>query len=482
MSEPAGSAAWQTGAAPNEWQHATQLGMLTITAVTEQIVRVALTPVGAPAHQTWAIAPTVAARPAPSLTASNQGDQLVLQTSALTLVAQHDPLRLAITRADGSPVLADAPERAWSVTSEGHVQWDLALAEGDRVFGGGQRTGPLDKRGRRLTFWATDPLPNHDDATDALYQPVTFLIGWHAGLVHGIFYDTNWQATADIGKSDPARLSFATTGPDLVAYICAGPTLADVLAQYTSITGRIPPQPRWALGYHQSRWSYMTAAEVRDIATTMRAQQIPCDALYLDIDYMQGFRDFTWDTERFPDLAGLVRDLRDQGLRMVTIIDPGIKIDADYAVYRDGHERGYLVRTADGNDFQGWVWPGHSVWADFARAEVRAWWGEQHRALLDLGVAGIWNDMNEPTQSAMVAPTDIHIPHGATLPPDALHGAVAAPITHAAFHNAYGSEMCRATRLAMEEARPDERAFVLTRATGAGGQRYASVWNGDNTS
>jgi alpha-glucosidase len=387
-----------------------------------------------------------------------------------------------VRRADGSVVLADAPEHAWSVTPAGELRWEVALADGERVFGGGQRTGPLDKRGRVLTFWSTDPLPNHNDATDGMYQSVPLLICLRDGKAAGIFYDTNWRAAVDIGKSDPTRLSYTTTGPDVVAYIFMGPTLADVLQQYTSITGRMPSPPRWSLGNQQSRWSYRTADELRAIAASFREHQIPCDALYLDIDYMRGYRDFTWDPERFPDPAGLVRELRAQGFRVVPIIDPGVKIDADYATYREGMERGYFVRDAAGSVFAGWVWPGHSVWTDFARADAAAWWGEQLRVLLASGIAGIWNDMNEPSQAAMFAPQEVTVPFGATLPLDAQHSTPADPLSHAAFHNAYGDAMNRATRAEIERARPDERAFVLTRAAGAGGQRAAIVWNGDNTS
>ncbi|HKD77585.1 MAG TPA: TIM-barrel domain-containing protein, partial [Ktedonobacterales bacterium] len=296
--------------AGNEWHISSQPGIFTITAVTDDIVRLALTPTDAPAHQTWALAPEVAALPAPQVVVEQHDDRLILCTASLAVTARlQTELRIEITRGDGSPVIQDAPDHPRPAMPDQHLQWNIALAAGERVFGGGLRTGRLDKRGRVLTFWSTDPLPHHDDNTDAMYQSFPFLIGLRDGKAHGIFYDTNWRAVADIGVSDPNRLSFTAEGRDLVAHICCGPTLADVLAQYTTLTGHMPPQPRWSMGYQQSRWGYLTTNDVREVAREFRARQIPCDAIYLDIDYMDGYRDFTWGPQRFPDPAGLLREL-----------------------------------------------------------------------------------------------------------------------------------------------------------------------------
>lgn len=464
------------------WRIATDQGEIQIASAAPGTLRLAFIPAGAPPHRTWSLNGDPA--PAPPLVALQGEGQLTLRAgNDLRLTMTFDPSAIVLQRADGTEIARDATEMGLvGMMEDGTLGWRLALAPGERIFGGGQRTGRLDKRGRRLTLWSTDPLPDHGDQTDAMYQSIAFMIGLREGRAHGIFYDSNWKALLDCGATDPDVLTYLTTGPDLVAYVFAGPTLADVLAQYTALTGRMPPAPRWSLGNQQSRWSYMSAAEVRTIAAGFREHQIPCDALYLDIDSMRGYRDFTWDPERFPDPAELIRDLRNQGFRVVPIIDPGVKVDPDYDVYRKGLRQGYYVRNPDGTPFEGWVWPGRSVWADFARHEVRAWWGEQHRSLVDIGVAGIWDDMNEPSQAGMSAPPDVTIPFGATLPAATLHGPADAPISHVAFHNAYGTEMVRATRAGLEALRPEERAFVLTRAAGAGAQRFAIVWNGDNTS
>lgn len=466
------------------WQIATDQGTVALSFVAEDCAQVAFTPTDAPQHQTWAALPDVATLPAAQVTVAHSATALELRTNALHVVISLGArLGLRVTRTDGSALLAEGATGGLGRTENGQWGWDLALAAGERVFGGGQRTGPLDKRGRRLTLWASDPLPNHNDDTDAMYQSASFFPILREGRAHGIFFDSNWRSVVDIGHAEATTLSFATEGPDLVAYLCAGPTLAEVLRQYTALTGRMPPQPRWSLGNQQSRWSYLSAEEVRAVAARFRAERIPCDAIYLDIDYMDGYRDFTFNPTTFPDPQGLIAELRAQGFRVVPIIDPGIKIDPNFPVYQAGMERGYFVHNPDGSVFEGWVWPGHTVWTDYANAAAREWWDANHQELLAMGVGGIWIDMNEPSQAAMSAPPEVTVPFGATLPLDCVHQADdLGVLSHAAFHNAYGHEMARATYEAITTARPDERAFILSRAALAGTQRYAIVWNGDNTS
>lgn len=461
------------------WRFPGQQESITFTLLADNILRIALTPHGALPHRSWAVEPQSDARRA-STFAVEQDDEtsLVVRTPALTLSIERRTRMFSIAQADEAPIFTQVQLRGASEAQ----RWQMPLADGVHIFGAGERTGRLNKRGRRLTFWTKDALPHFNEQTDAMYQSVPFLVQLAQGRVSGFFFDSNWCAIADIGQQEPGFLTYVTSGPDLVVYICAGPTFVDVLGQYTSITGRMPPQPRWALGYQQSRWSYTSADEVRAIAAGFRQQGIPCDAIYLDLDYMEGFRDFTWSRERFPDPVGLIQELREQGLRVVTIIDPGLKVDPDYPVYREGIEQGYFIRNVDGTLFEGWAWPGKTVWADFARVDVQDWWGAQHRVLLDAGVAGIWIDMNEPTQANMGAPPEIDIPHGMSLPLDTQHGRLDEPLSHGEFHNAYGLEMARATYVHLQQLRPDERPFVLTRAATAGSQRYAIPWNGDTTS
>lgn len=467
-----------------EWRRTTTSGHFAVEATTDDIVRVAYIPANAQPHRSWSLAPSATALRAADVTIDGQGDHASLRTNALqvgltTPPGDDESLGLEIARQDGSTVLTRATIR---LTASGRPMWTSALAEGEVVYGGGERTGPLNKRGRTMTFWTTDPLPNHGEQTGAMHQSVPFLIGLVDGKAYGIYFDVNERAEANIGKAQTDLLSYTSESADLVAYVVSGPTLGAVLRQYTSLTGRMPMLPRWAFGNQQSRWSYMSAEEVLSIAREFREQSIPCDAIYLDIDYMDGYRVFTWNSERFADPAGLIETLREQQMRLVTIIDPGVKVDADYPVYQQGVSNGYFARAADGAPFQGWVWPGLSCWGDFAQPDARSWWGDQHRSLIEAGVAGIWIDMNEPAQTGIFAPPSIKISHGETLPDDVLHGTPDDPITHARFHNAYGLAMAQSTFEGLQRLRPDERPFVLTRAATAGSQRYAIVWNGDSTS
>lgn len=471
------------GPLKRRWQRATASGRFSVSAMTDEILRIAFAPESAPPHRTWSLAPSAADQTANDVVVDDQGDSATVRTNTLqatlSVATGESRLHLRVTRADGSVVLDGA---TIALSDAGRPKWESALVSDALVYGGGERTGPLNKRGRSITLWTTDPLPNHSDETDMMYQSASFLTSLVDGKAHGVYFDVNERAVADIGKSQPDTLRYTPESTDLVAYIFAGPTLADVLRQYTSLTGRMPALPRWAFGYHQSRWSYMSTDEVLSIASQFRAQAIPCDAIYLDIDYMDSYRVFTWNSDRFADPAAMIQSLRELHMRLVTIIDPGVKVDPAYSVYQQGVANGYFARTADGAPFVGWVWPGQSCWADFARSDVRSWWGDQHRALVEAGVAGIWNDMNEPAQAGMFAPPDVAIPHGGTLPDDVLHGPADDTITHAQFHNAYGLEMVRATFEGLQRLRPDERPFVLTRSATAGSQRYAIVWNGDSAS
>ncbi|HYF64407.1 MAG TPA: TIM-barrel domain-containing protein, partial [Herpetosiphonaceae bacterium] len=237
--------------------------------------------------------------------------------------------------------------------------------------------------------------------------------------------------------------------------------------------------PLWALGYHQSRWSYTSAAQVRQVAAEFRRRGLPCDAIHFDIDYMDGYRDFTWDPGRFPDPAGLTAELRQQGIRAVMIVDPGVKIDPDYEVYQHGMELDMFIRGADGEVFHGFVWPDDAVFPDFTRPDVRRWWGEMQRRLVAAGAAGIWNDMNEPTVFTLPFSQGGGSPQPVDL--TAIQGPDGQRTTHAEVHNTYGSAMAQASYEGLVEATA-ARPFVLTRSGYAGIQRWSACWMGDNTS
>ena len=415
-------------------------------------------------------------------------------------------------RADGSAIFATAPGVAAGVGFGWGQDWAwvwTARNPAAAYFGAGERTGPLDRSGTRMTFWTADVGPHHP-GTDAMYQSLPVALAWDAtsGTTMGLFCDHPGMQRWDIGRATEDALCLSARAPVLDLYLFAGPTMADVLAQYTALTGRMPLPPRWALGFQQSRWSYFPARQVLEIAQGFRDRDLPGDTIYLDIDYMRGFRDFTFDPQGFPDPAGLIGQLRDLGFRVVTIIDPGVKRDRGYHVYDQMFAAGHYVKWPDGRPHLGAVWPGPCVFPDFFNPQVRAWWGGLHTALLDAGVAGIWDDMNEPVSNPLDPADRLSAAPSAgggaaeadetrdsdtagavggswfapSFPPGVQHNTDHGPRRHEAVHSAYGLQMARATADGLDRLRPAARRFVLTRAGYAGVQRYSAVWTGDNQS
>ena len=263
-----------------------------------------------------------------------------------------------------------------------------------------------------------------------LYTSIPFTLSLQAGVARGLFVDHPGALEFDLAKQDPERVE-ATVAGSLVYYAFAGPTPRRVLERYTELTGRIGMPPLWALGNQQSRWGYETADEVRSIASEFRERGIPCDVIHLDIEHMDGFRVFTWDPERFPDPPGLIaRAPRAEGFRVVTITDPGVKVDEGYELYTSGRERELYCLTAKGDEFHNVVWPGLCAFPDFTNPATREWWGEHQAALLDAGVSGVWCDMDEPA---------MFVPDRATMPGDVVHPGGGEARLHAQVHNLYGS-------------------------------------------
>ena len=411
------------------------------------------------------------------------------------------PFQIQFYNAEGILLSADAPDGLSMVRQDPgptpyivqRGEWGARCAKtllaGEHFFGFGERTGKLNKRGSRMMLWNFDPYMGHSDETWALYSSIPFFISvreQYPPLTYGLLLDSAALTEFDLGATTPDRLTFgcAAGGGTLSYYFFAGygeDALQSILARYTELTGRMPLPPRWALGNHQCRWSYYPDSWLRRLAHEFRARKLPLDALWLDIDYMDGYRDFTWHPQRFSDPRGLIDELHGQGLKVITIVDPGVKQDPDYAVYQQGIRSGYFCALPNGQVVHGPVWPGLSAFPDYSRAEVRAWWGDQQAALTEMGVDGVWNDMNEPTMTGRFAP-DLDVPRGSTLAPEVQHGADDQPLAHAEFHNAYGALMARAAYEGLERLHPGKRPFVLTRAAFAGTQRFAALWTGDNSS
>ena len=410
--------------------------------------------------------------------------ELTLSTTAATAHISLQPLRVGFADPSGRAFAADDAELGMGaietfgtdVFSEplgSPVRLYKKREKGERYFGCGERTSGLEKTGSHQVFYNVDPPIGHTASFNNLYTSVPFTLSMTNGLAHGLFFDNTHRVEFDLALEDEGRAYYGAEGGNVVYYIFCGPTPRDVVGRYTELTGRTPMPPLWSLGNQQSRYSYMDQEEVREVARGFRERDIPCDVIYLDIHYMEGFRVFTWDSDRFPDPEKLASDLREQGFRVVTIVDPGVKADENYPVYVEGRERDLYCKTQDGSEYHNVVWPGTCAFPDFTNPETRRWWGENHKVLTDAGVAGVWCDMNEPA---------LFVPKQSTMPDDVVHPGGGEPRWHAQIHNTYGSLMARSTREGLLALRPDERPFVITRAGYAGLQRHALQWTGDNSS
>ncbi|HEU4959292.1 MAG TPA: TIM-barrel domain-containing protein [Sphingomonas sp.] len=447
--------------------------LMRVTALTDDILRVRIARDGTlPEDASWAVPAAVRAESVP-VTQTADG----FATKALKVAISPD-LKLTVTDLDGRTIVADAAQpdldgRAFTLSKQ--------LPAGEHVYGLGDKTGgTLDRRGSSYVDWNTDAY-GFTSATDPIYKSIPFFIGTGgAGGSYGILLDNTWRAWFDFGHKQADVTTFGAPDGPIDYYIIAGPTTREVVRRYTDLTGKTPLAPMWALGYQQSRYSYMTAGEVRTIAATLRRDRIPTDVIWLDIDFQDRNRPFTIDTKAFPDMKGLVGDLSDEGLKLVAITDLHVADapDQGYAPYDTGIAGDHFVHRPDGSVYVGKVWPGPSVFPDFTDAGARKWWGTNFKAFVDDGIAGFWNDMNEP--SVFDGP-------GGTMPLDTVHRIAsddfaARTASHAEVHNVYGMENTRATFDGVRALNPDERPFVMTRASYAGGQRYAVTWTGDNSS
>ena len=347
----------------------------------------------------------------------------------------------------------------------------LDLPPGTSLYGLGERAGPLLRNGTRTTLWNFDRF-DYDDKSPSLYQSHPFVLAVRRdGSALGLIVETTHRCVIDCGGT---AVTAEVDGPPPAVAIIERRTPQEVVRVLAELTGFMPMPPRWALGYHQCRWSYEPEANVREIAAGFRERKIPCDVLWLDIDYMDGFRCFTFDETKFPDPASLIADLHEDGFRIVAMIDPGLKVDPAYSVYREARDGGHLVTDAAGGEYRGEVWPGDCAFPDFTRAATRRWWAGLYGPFLESGIDGVWNDMNEPA---------VFKTPGKSMPETNRHDAdtgLGGPDSHARYHNIYGMQMARATRDGVERARPDKRPFILTRSTFLGGQRHAAMWTGDN--
>ncbi len=344
----------------------------------------------------------------------------------------------------------------------------------EKFYGFGEKTGPLNKRGRSMRFWNSDN-PAYGPSHDPLYQSIPFFVGLRSWGAYGVFVDNSAHMILDMASQAPGTSYTIRTElapPDL--YVMDGPEIKEVVRTYTRLTGKPFLPPRWTLGYHQCRWSYYPDTKVKEICNELRTRQIPADGIWLDIDYMDDFRSFTWDPEGFSDPSKLVSDVEEMGFKVTAIIDPGLKHDPGWLIYDQGEANGYFLAPPGGSTYIGEVWPGPSVFPDFSNPAVRDWWGLLVPNLTNFGVRGIWLDMNEPASFKQE--------YKWTVPNNLACNGDGHPTTMAEIHNVYALLESKATFAGMKAAQPNRRPFLLTRAGFAGIQRYSAVWTGDAAS
>lgn len=342
----------------------------------------------------------------------------------------------------------------------------LSLSE--RFIGLGEKTGNLDRRGQGYTNWNTDCF-GYTNETDPLYSSIPFYIGIHDSIIYGIFLDQSTKSNFNFGASNNRFSSFSVEASEIRYFFIYSDKVSNIIKNYTWLTGRIPMPPKWSLGYHQSRWSYFPDTKILNLAESFIQKDIPLDVIHLDIHYMDDYKIFTWNKNKFPDPLNMINKLKKIGVNTTVIIDPGIKIDTTYETFKTGELQDIYLKYPDGTPYRGSVWPGLCQFPDFTMSKTRSWWGKSFKTYTDIGVAGFWNDMNEPAT------------WGQRFPPLVKFNFEGNPEYTINGRNIYGMQMARATYEGTKQLLINQRPFVLTRAGFSGIQRYSAIWTGDNT-
>jgi alpha-glucosidase len=447
--------------------------VMRITALRDDVLRIRAGQGDLPEDASWAVLPE--ARSA-SIAVTQDSDTAVAGFHTATL-------QLSVERATGRMTLLDRSGHVVQQDVE-PIQFQGArfriakvMPPDEHYFGLGDKTGPFDRRDEAFRMWNTDSYA-WQESTDPLYKSIPFYISYRAGTSLGVLIDNTWPSSFDFGKTLGDTFQYRAEGGSADIYLLYGPSAKHVLENYAWLTGPTPLPPLWALGFQQSRYSYMSQARVLEVAGRLRTDRIPADAIYLDIDYQDRNRPFTINKLTFPDIPAMVATLHQEKFHVVAITDlhiadvPG----ENYVPFDSGIAGDHFLKAADGSLFVGPVWPGPSVFPDFTQQKTRAWWGSLYGPFTHAGIDGFWNDMNEPSVFNSIK----------TMPNDVVHridepGFCSRTATHQEIHNVYGMENSRATFDGQLALTPDTRPFILTRATYAGGQRYAATWTGDNS-
>jgi alpha-glucosidase len=409
----------------------------------------------------------VIAKPSPVRTLINQDKKsITIETDSLKVIIGKDPFTVAFYTSEGDLINKDDEGLSTSWVGEEVTNYK-ELQPGERFIGLGEKTGDLDRRGNGYTNWNSD-VAAYTASQDPLYSSIPFYIGIHHKINYGIFLDNSFQTDFNFGASNNEFSSFGARGGELNYYFIYHQRLADIIASYTFLTGRMKLPPLWSLGYQQNRYSYYPETEVMRIAQTLREKKIPSDGITLDIHYMDSFQLFTWDKERFPDPLDMTKKLKEMGFHTTVIVDPGIKIQAGAQAYERGLKEDVYLKYPNGKYYSGQVWPGWCYFPDFTSEKGRSFWRSEVKFFTDYGVSGIWNDMNEIATWGQKMPSNI------------LFDFDGRKASHLEARNVYGFQMARSSYEGAKDAAPNERPFVLTRAGYSGLQRYTAIWTGDN--
>jgi alpha-glucosidase len=454
-----------------EFHNSTATAVVTVLAPDSVRVRV-LQGKTLPPDYSWAVVKTD--WPKVAVEFSGSKETRIIRTSELEVRIDLSPFRVGFYNSDGEVISKDSRDMAWD--SERVRCWK-SMPSDEHYYGLGEKAGPVDKRGHSYVMWNTDPA-GYNANTDPMYQTVPFFIGLRKGRAYGVFFDNTYRSSFDMGTASPDEYSFGAQGGEMNYYFFYGPSPAKVIARYTELVGRTELPPLWSIGYTQSSARYEDESTFRFVVENLRRRHIPCDVIFIDtLNHMDGRRMFTWNTKAFPDPQGFLSDLHREGFHFVENIQPSLKVDKNYWAYQEGLAGDHILKKKDGSPFVGYLWAGKCVWPDFTASRTRAWWASLVEHDLKVGIDGILTDMDEPT-AGQIPVSQGWVPGG--LDPQVVfddHGLKTSPDKN---HNVYGMLETAASRQGMLNYRPNARPFVITRATYAGGQRYAAQWTGDN--
>ncbi|MGZ3754370.1 MAG: glycoside hydrolase family 31 protein [Mucilaginibacter sp.] len=435
-----------------------------ITAYSANVIRVRIDKQQLAKDFSYAV---IAAPQKTKVSITQNAQEIDMVTDSLKAVIKKTPFAITFYNKDGEVINEDETGLTTSWVNESVTTYKK-MQDGERFIGLGEKTGDLDRRGNGYTHWNSDSF-GYLTTQDPIYSTIPFYIGIHHHLNYGIFLDNTYQSDFNFGASNNRFSSFGARGGEMNYYFIYHKHIADIISSYTGLTGRMKMPPLWSLGYQQNRYSYYPETEVFRIAQTLREKKIPADGITLDIHYMDHYKVFTWDKDRFPNPKAMTDKLKDMGFKLTVIVDPGVKVEPGYGVYDRGLKENIFAKYPDSTNYTGEVWPGWCNFPDFTNPKARTWWGSEMKKYGADGISGIWNDMNEIATWGQKMPDNIIFDYDGK------------KASHLQTRNVYALQMARASYEGAKLAF-NKRPFILTRSGYAGLQRYSAIWTGDNRS